>query len=148
MVRGFVCTNSTSLNEFNATKIQTKKHLLTFFRDITRKPLKLPYFSSGDCKNITKPTLKILKKKNLPLQDRQQKHVSCTALVMNNNSVLAHCVNRAIFRSALARCAPYEIEILQKVLRYRLAKVLTSYCTCASRNTAKCSRWKQKHETC
>ncbi len=26
----------------------------------------------------------IFKKKNLPLQDRQQKHVSCTALVMNN----------------------------------------------------------------
>ncbi len=48
-------------------------------------------------------------KKNLPLQDRQEKHVSCIALV-------------------------------KKVLRYRLAKVLTSYCTRASRNAAKCSR--------
>ncbi len=37
-------------------------------------------------------------KKNLPLQDRQQKHVSCTALVMNNNSVLARHVNRVISR--------------------------------------------------
>ncbi len=60
--------------------------------------------------------------KKLPLQDRQQKHVSCTALVMKIRvvqieygsvlarrvnrvflvicgSVLAHCVNRVIFRS-------------------------------------------------
>ncbi len=45
-------------------------------------------------------------KKNLPLQDRQQKHVSCTALVMNNTrvvqieygSVLARRVNRVIFQ--------------------------------------------------
>ncbi len=52
--------------------------------------------------------------KNLPLQDRQQKHVSCTALVMNNTrhanriygSVLVRCVNRVflvICGSVLAR---------------------------------------------
>ncbi len=49
--------------------------------------------------------------KNLPLQDRQQKHVSCTALVMNNSSVLARQVNRVISRHTN----------------------VTSYCTCASR---------------
>ncbi len=36
-------------------------------------------------------------KKN-PLQDWQQKHVPCTTLVMNNNSVLARRVNRVISR--------------------------------------------------
>ncbi len=30
-------------------------------------------------------TIKTIQNKNLPLQDRQQKHVLCTALVMNNN---------------------------------------------------------------
>ncbi len=48
---------------------------------------------SSLAQKLTKIIYEILKiefeKKNLPLQDRQQKHVSCTALVMNNNSVLA-----------------------------------------------------------